>query len=288
MDLNFSKTEAIIQEYINRSARKAFELGNTCCNFCLQTFLFLYLLSQFMLANQRNTRKSIKTKVIPQDSLAVLGLGAKGSAISIYMPMTHVHIYQISLYKFGHLGMISHTIIPVMSRRKVIQKSHLRSPLESWLMWNPIKIFKQKTHKKHNLYHPKMAFKIHGVSWSSWVSPHQKITRTSPCWAVAKPTGSVRRCGRSRPHNGGRSRDGDRPFGADQAAIWSMGNRGVNHQQKGFSMGFEWEFMGAYGNLWEFMGIWWETNIFGKSPGNSSMRFPALKPPFLGSLINGG
>lgn len=74
MDLNFSKTEAIIQEYINRSAREAFQLGNTCCNFCLQTFLFLYLLSQFMLANQRNTRKSIKTKVIPQNSLAVLGL----------------------------------------------------------------------------------------------------------------------------------------------------------------------------------------------------------------------
>lgn len=33
--------------------------------------------------------------------------------------MTHVHIYQISLYKLGHLGMIPHTIIPVMSRRKV-------------------------------------------------------------------------------------------------------------------------------------------------------------------------
>ena len=59
---------------------------------------------------------------MPQNSLAVLGLGAKGSAISIYMPMTHVHIYKISLYKFGHLGMISHTIIPVMSGHKVIMK----------------------------------------------------------------------------------------------------------------------------------------------------------------------
>ena len=130
-DLKVSKTQATKQEcIINRSARKEFELGNTCCNFCLQTFRTFWASSCWPIKEALE-----KQRLYPQTPLITNVALVHNQG---YLPSASTcpcHPMSISMKS-------ACTKVPVTSRRdfvKVIQKSFTYNPKKSPVLQSPFK-----------------------------------------------------------------------------------------------------------------------------------------------------